>query len=189
MLVLTHANFLAISSYYFLFKNDANPDSGIKAFPKDFRMIAGDSLRRNYSVADSDPTKQDPEKSFWAALGQTSQTDLEQRALGFNCLDYSKHPEGSLYRHYLPEKNYLDANCKQGVRIEIMFPSCWNGKDLNSENHRSHVAYPDLVMNGRCPKGFDVKLPGLFYETIWDTFAFAGYEGQFVLSNGDLHGM
>ena len=31
---------------------------------KDFRMIAGDTLRRNYSVADSDPTKQDVQSAL-----------------------------------------------------------------------------------------------------------------------------
>ncbi|KAM7198054.1 protein of unknown function (DUF1996) domain containing protein [Naviculisporaceae sp. PSN 640] len=174
-------------AYYFLNTNKApNADQQIVAFPKGFRMIAGDSLRRNYTVGN--PREADPEKSRWAALGQTTQGDLEQRALGFNCLNYKKDPEGSLARHYLPEKEYLDQNCADGIRIELMFPSCWNGKDLDSPDHKSHVAFPDLVMDGGCPPGFPVKLPGLFYETIWDTGAFTGKPGRFVLSNGDVHG-
>ncbi|KAK0635356.1 hypothetical protein B0T17DRAFT_485782 [Bombardia bombarda] len=175
-------------AYYFLRPDANNPKSGVTAFPEDFRMIARDSLRRNYSIGGQDATKADPEQSLWAALGQTTQTDLEQRAVGFNCLDYNKAPEGSLYRHYMPDKDYLDANCKDGVRIEVMFPSCWNGKDLDTKNHRDHVAYPDLVMAGGCPEGFDVKLPGLFYETIWATNAFAGVDGKFVVANGDEKG-
>jgi hypothetical protein len=151
-------------------------------------MIAGDSTRRNYSIAGLDFTKPDPEKSLWAMLGQTTQADLAQRALGFNCLDYNKAPEGSLYRHYMPDKDYLDANCKNGVRLELMFPSCWDGHNLDSANHRSHVAYPDLVINGNCPPEFPVRLPGLFFETIWETDTFAGVPGQFVLSNGDIQG-
>jgi hypothetical protein len=151
-------------------------------------MIAGDSLRRNYSIAGLSAKDRDPEKSLWAMLGQTTQIDLQQRALGFNCLNYNRPPEGSLYRHYLPEKSYLDENCADGVRIEIMFPSCWDGKNLDSDNHRSHVAYPDLVMTGSCPPGFDVKLPSLFYETIWATNAFVGKPGEFVISNGDPDG-
>ena len=174
-------------SYYFL-----NPTPGetgnITAFPEGFRMISGDSLRRNYSVGDTDYRTADPEKSLWAALDQTSQVDLAQRAIGFNCLNYGKDPEGSLYRHYLPDKDYLDANCANGLRLEIMFPSCWDGKNLDSSNHKSHVAFPDLVINGNCPSGFDVRLPGLFYETIWETDAFAGQAGEFVISNGDTQG-
>jgi hypothetical protein len=151
-------------------------------------MIAGDSLRRNYSIAGLSAKDRDPEKSLWKVLGQTTQVDLEQRALGFNCLNYGKTPEGSLYRHYLPEKSYLDENCADGVRFEIMFPSCWDGKNVDSHNHRSHVAYPDLVMGGSCPPGFPVVLPGLFYETIWATNAFRGKAGEFVISNGDADG-
>jgi len=175
-------------NYYFLFKDDGNPDAGIKAFPPGFRMIAGDSLRRNFSIAGLTAKDRDPEKSLWKMLGQTTQFDLEQRALGFNCLNYNINPEGSLYRHYLPEKSYLDEQCAQGVRFEIMFPSCWDGKNLDSANHRSHVAYPDLVMTGACPPGFPVKLPGLFYETIWATNSFVGKAGEFVISNGDPNG-
>lgn len=156
-------------------------------------MIAGDSLRRNYSIKGTNDvlkafTEPDPEKSLWGQLGQTSQIDLAQRAVGFNCLNYAIPPEGSLYRHYLPPKEYLDAHCANGVRIEMMFPSCWNGKDLDSSNHKSHVAYPDLVINGNCPDDYPVRFPGLFYETIWETDVFAGKPGQFVMSNGDTQG-
>lgn len=176
-------------AYYTLRPDAKNPDTGITAFPPGFRMIAGDTTRRNYSVGTQNFKDVDPEKSIWALLGQTKQSDLRQRAIGFNCMDYSKAPEGALYRHYMPEKPYLDANCRDGIRIELMFPSCWNGRDIQSEDHMSHVAYPDLVTEGDCPDGFDVKLPGLFFETIWDTAQFKGVPGEFVLSNGDVQGM
>ncbi|EJT74004.1 hypothetical protein GGTG_07854 [Gaeumannomyces tritici R3-111a-1] len=173
-------------AYYLLFKN-SNEDK-VTAYPKGFRMIAGDTTRRNYSTALGDVNKPDPEKSIWSILGQTSQTDLQQRALGFNCLNYGKAPEGSLYRHFLPDKAYLDANCANGVRFELMFPSCWDGQNVDSENHRDHVAYPDLVMTGTCPESHPKRLISLFYETIWDTYAFKGRDGQFVISNGDVSG-
>jgi len=37
------------------------------------------------------------------------------------------------------------------VRI-LEFPSCWDGENLDSKDHRSHVAFPDD--NGRCQDGF-----------------------------------
>jgi hypothetical protein len=151
-------------------------------------MIAGDATRRNYSISGLNFLDIDPPKALWGTLGQTSQNDLAQRAIGFNCLNYKKDPEGTLYRHYLPEKAYLDENCADGIRFEVMFPSCWNGKDTTSANHKSHVAYPDTVIDGDCPTGFDVKLPGLMYETIWATNAFVGVPGEFVISNGDVQG-
>lgn len=149
-------------------------------------MMAGDTDRREYTLGD--PNEPDPGKSTWAALGQTKQSDLEQRAIGFNCLNYQRAPEGTLYRHVLPDKEFLDANCADGVRFELMFPSCWNGKDLDSPNHKTHVAYPDLVMTGNCPADFPVRLPSMLFEVIWNTNAFKGRQGRFVISNGDPTG-
>jgi hypothetical protein len=36
------------------------------------------------------------------------------------------------------------------VRMDIFFPSCWNGVDLDSDNHKSHMAYP---INSNGPDG------------------------------------
>lgn len=149
-------------------------------------MIAGDTDRRNYTAGD--PSKPDPEKSVWSLLGQTQQSVLEQRAVGFNCLNYGRAPEGTLYRHFLPDKDYLDANCANGVRFEMMFPSCWNGKDVDSDDHKAHMAYPDLVIDGTCPDGFETSVPNLLYEVIWNTYAFKDRAGRFVVANGDTQG-
>lgn len=155
------------------------------AFPPGFRMIAGDTHRRNYTVGDSSYEDPDPAKSLWFLLGQTTQADLAQRALGFNCLDYSKTAEGSLYRHFLPSKDYIDAYCPDGIRFELMFPSCWDGVNLDSDDHKSHVAYPNLVIDGTCPDEFPVRLPGLFYETIYDMGAYGDRDGFFAMTNAD----
>lgn len=151
----------------------------VKAFPEGFRMIAGDPWIRNFTgpvpdVQLSDwPT--DPTDQFW----------LQQRAIGFNCLNYDKTPEPSLYRHTLPTKDYLDEYCKDGIRIELAFPSCGKEGELDSPDHKSHVAWPSLVKEGNCPEGFDVHYPFLFFESIWATNNYAGVDGQFVLSYGD----
>ncbi|KAM4066610.1 WSC domain-containing protein [Hirsutella rhossiliensis] len=109
--------------------------------------------------------------------------------LGFNCLNYGKTPEGTLARHFLPDKAYLDANCKDGIRFEIMFPSCWKGHGaIDSDNHMDHVAFPDLVMSGTCPESHPIRLPSLLYEVIWNTGGFKDKKGKFLLSNGDETG-
>ncbi|KAI1651968.1 uncharacterized protein F4817DRAFT_355902 [Daldinia loculata] len=167
---------------YYLLRGD-----NVTAFPPGFQVVAGSNYRRDYTVGD--PKSPDPPQSDWAALKQTSQNDLEQRAIGYNCLDYKKEPEGSLLRHYLPDKDFLDANCPDGLRIELMFPSCWNG-DITAADHKSHLAYPNLVGNGDCPESHPKRLVTLFYETIWDTDnkQFKGRNGEFVVSNGDPTG-
>ncbi|TQV95619.1 hypothetical protein V2A60_000804 [Cordyceps javanica] len=167
-------------AYYLLYGDN------IKAFPDDFRMIAGSNTRRAYTAGN--PEQPDPDKSLWQSMGQTTQAMLEQRALGFNCLNYAKNPEGTLFRHYMPDKAYLDANCKDGIRLEIMFPSCWDGKNTDSDDHKSHMAYPDLVMSGTCPEGYETRVPSLMYETIWSVAPFKDRQGKFVFSNGDTEG-
>ncbi|POR33764.1 Uncharacterized protein TPAR_06046 [Tolypocladium paradoxum] len=167
---------------YYLLNGD-----NITAFPSGFRMLSGSNDRRTYTVGD--PNQPDPPKSLWGSMKQTDQEDLAQRAIGFNCLNYDKTPEGTLYRHYMPDKAYLDANCKDGLRFELMFPSCWKGGNAkDSPNHKDHVAFPDLVMTGTCPEEYPVRLPSLLYEVIWNTAAFQGKNGRFILANGDTTG-
>ncbi|PLN77645.1 hypothetical protein BDW42DRAFT_155499 [Aspergillus taichungensis] len=163
-------------AYYLLYGDD------VKAFPEGFRMIAGDPFKRNFPWPVPDPPK-----SEWTGK-QGSQEALAQKAVGFNCLNYEADAEPSLGRHFMPNKTYLDENCKDGIRIELMFPSCWNGKDVDTDDHRSHMAYPSQVMDGTCPEGFETRLVSLFFETIWDTYAFRHKEGEFVLSHGDPTG-
>lgn len=154
----------------------------MEAFPDGFRLIAGDPFLRNFTWPIPDPPK-----SEWTG-DQASQAALAQKALGFNCLNYNKKAEPSLGRHFLPDKAYLDEHCTDGVRFEVMFPSCWNGKDVDSDDHKSHMAYPSLVMDGTCPEGFETRLVSLFFETIWNTYAFKDRDGYFALSTGDPTG-
>ncbi|KAL8795370.1 MAG: hypothetical protein Q9195_002111 [Heterodermia aff. obscurata] len=155
----------------------------IEAFPSGFQMIAGSNYNRNSSIPDPDPNPLGP----WVDEDQTVRA---QRALGFNCLNYAKGTdEPSLFRHFMPDKDYLDANCADGIRLELMFPSCWNGKTDGGVSHKSHVAYPDSVMTGNCPEGYDRRLVSLFYETIIATDAYKGKSGKFVFSNGDIKGL
>ncbi|KAJ5649325.1 uncharacterized protein N7484_003048 [Penicillium longicatenatum] len=163
-------------SYYLLYGEN------ITAFPDNFRMLAGDPFQRNFTWPIPDPPK-----SSWTGA-QVSQKALRQKALGFNCLNYNTAAEGSLTRHFMPNKTYLDEHCTDGLRLELMFPSCWNGKDVDSPDHKSHVAYPDLVMTGTCPEGYETQLVSLFYETIWNTYAFKDVDGYFALANGDPTG-
>jgi len=164
-------------AYYLLLGED------IKAFPKGFAMLAGDGRLRNFTGVVPDPPT-----SSWGPEDKT-QLALGQKAIGFNCLNYNKAPEGSRYRHTMPSKEYMDENCVNGIRAELFFPSCWNGKDVTAPDHKSHMAYPDLIQGGTCGEGFEVRLPSLFYETIWDTYKFKGQAGEFVWSNGDTTGM
>ncbi|TDD58725.1 DUF1996 domain-containing protein [Kribbella antibiotica] len=50
--------------------------------------------------------------------------------------------------------------CPAGSMLEsyLDFPQCWNGRDLDSADHKSHMAYP---VNGDCPATHPVPVPKL----------------------------
>ncbi|KAJ9638649.1 hypothetical protein H2204_004125 [Knufia peltigerae] len=170
--------------YYFTEGPGAGFGAEVTAFPQNFRMIAGMSSKRTFVGPNPDTPM-----ALWTDADRT-QPSLMEKALGFNCLHYDHPPnEGALEVHYLRNKTYLDEFCDDGLRAEVMFPSCWNGKDLDSENHTTHVAYPNEVKYGACPDDYPVRLPVLFYETIYQTNLFTSVDGQFVFSNGDPTGL
>jgi len=111
------------------------------------------------------------------------------RAVNFLCLDF----DGQTSPHDgLPAKV-----CPSGIRSQVNFPSCWNGKDVDSPNHKSHVAYrsggPD---SGECTDpNFPVTLPRIFLEVYWGTGHWNSLASQaknpaqpFVFSHGDRTG-
>lgn len=42
------------------------------------------------------------------------------------------------------------------VRLKVVFPNCWNGRDLDSPDHKSHMAYSSSSYKtlNRCPVGW-----------------------------------
>ncbi|MEC3976454.1 DUF1996 domain-containing protein [Amycolatopsis sp. H20-H5] len=44
--------------------------------------------------------------------------------------------------------------CPNGSKVERIhaFPNCWDGKNVDSANHRTHIVFSD--QNGTCPRGF-----------------------------------
>ncbi|PVH83052.1 hypothetical protein DL98DRAFT_529582 [Cadophora sp. DSE1049] len=95
----------------------------------------------------------------------------------------------------LPEKP-----CVGGIRSIITFPTCWDGQNLDSPDHESHVTYGtgskanDVGPTGTCPSSHPVVLPQLMYEVLWDTRSFTKdlwpEDGSqpFVWSTGDSKG-
>ncbi|KAI0914031.1 hypothetical protein F4823DRAFT_558344 [Ustulina deusta] len=85
--------------------------------------------------------------------------------------------------------------CQGGIRTTIAFPTCWDGVNVDSPDHKSHVAYP---VNGTfeslapCPAGHPIAPPQLMYEIIWDMREFNSRDlwpedgsQPFVYSMGD----
>lgn len=54
------------------------------------------------------------------------------------------------------------------LRMDIFFPSCWNGTDLDSADHKSHLAYP--VSSGAatvCPATHPVPIIRVSFHYAW----------------------
>jgi hypothetical protein len=62
-------------------------------------------------------------------------------------------------------------HCMPGdeLRAVLPFPQCWDGKNLDSPDHKSHMAYPELHWSGnperqyRCPVTHPVVLPQITF--------------------------
>jgi hypothetical protein len=111
-------------------------------------------------------------------------TDLATQGISFACLGANK-----------PETNNMPSyNCPDGLRAQVFFPSCWNGRDLDSPDHKSHMAYPNSTNynNGPCPSTHPVHMISLFFEILYDTSPFldqwTGSQHPFVFANGDATG-
>jgi hypothetical protein len=68
----------------------------------------------------------------------------------------------------------------------IVFPNCWDGKNLDSADHKSHVTY---ATGGKCPAGHPVKVPQITYDLHYHPAQGPGYvlstEGRYTL-HGDF---
>ncbi|KAI1346710.1 hypothetical protein F5Y01DRAFT_330474 [Xylaria sp. FL0043] len=129
------------------------PSGKVTAFKKGFRMLAG-------NAANTDPSK--TPKANICHRCWTSYTDTPfvggAPCTGSDTVD-------------IPSSK----SCKM-IRQTIIFPTCWDGKNLDSPDHQSHVAYSSgsgATGGGACPSTHPVKLPQIMYELMWDVHEFA----------------
>ena len=66
------------------------------------------------------------------------------------------------------------------LRLHIRFPECWDGRRLDSADHKSHMAY---AVRGQCPSTHPVELPQI---TQIYRYASRGGEG-FSLASGGVY--
>ncbi|OIW27114.1 hypothetical protein CONLIGDRAFT_707998 [Coniochaeta ligniaria NRRL 30616] len=150
----------------------------ITAFKPGFRMLVGDPMERSRTG-----TTLKRQNCYRCYTGPNFGGDTSAP-----CQDAKIDTES------LPPKP-----CAGGIRSNIHFPTCWDGKNLDSPNHKDHVAYPTsgpatfLSLGGACPSTHPVRIPQLMYEVVWDTTKFnslwtSGDPNPFYLSTGDNTG-
>jgi hypothetical protein len=64
---------------------------------------------------------------------------------------------------YTPKQSSIPS-CQPGdtLKIEIMFPQCWDGINLDSADHKSHMAYGNWGVG--CPADHPVALPAISFN-------------------------
>ncbi|KAI0367419.1 WSC-domain-containing protein [Pilatotrama ljubarskyi] len=149
---------------YYLVRNGPKNEK-VHAFPKGLKMVAGDTNRRTYNAS-----------------------SYADQAVSYVCLDYSGAHNND--PDWAERPNFFDHTCPDGMRAQVFFPSCWDGKNLDSPDHKSHMAYPVQAYNtGDCPDSHPVHLVSLFYEMFVSVDQFPYYgPGSWVLANGDTTG-
>jgi len=105
-------------------------------------------------------------------------SDYAQRAVAMMCIFNG----GSIEYKGMPPRQ-----CNT-IRAEVYFPSCWDGKNLDSADHKSHVSYPAIgdYNGGVCPQSHPVALLSIFYEFFFDVSSFN--DRKFAFANGDATG-
>ncbi|KAL1889492.1 hypothetical protein Sste5346_008870 [Sporothrix stenoceras] len=130
---------------------------------------------------------------FRMTVGNPATTSLSAAeghvGLRFVCLDEkaTRFPE-------LP--TFPTRACVGGIMTVHHFPSCWDGVNLDSPDHQSHMynTQGEAFSNaGACPASHPVRMPQVAYETLWDTTGFnhlypTDGSNPFFMSYGDDHG-
>ncbi|KAF9522714.1 hypothetical protein CPB83DRAFT_726117, partial [Crepidotus variabilis] len=144
-----------------------------KPFPDNFRMISGDPTKRSF-----DPN------------------DAGQKAVLYNCIQSNGQPNSDSTD--LPAKE-----CSFSLRSQLFFPNCWDGKNLDSTNHKSHVAFPKIETTSMPPNSgqkcedpnFPVVLPQVLLEIWWEVSPWYAHKTEamnpdqpFVYAYGDPTG-
>lgn len=112
------------------------------------------------------------------------------RQLTYTCLD--------TFNQRSPETMaFPSRKCKEGIMTTLRFPTCWDGKNLDSPDHMAHMSYPEtgtFESRGPCPATHPVRTSQVMYEVVWDTKPFHNLEwpkdgsNPFVWSFGDATG-
>ncbi|KAI1406361.1 hypothetical protein F4819DRAFT_244825 [Hypoxylon fuscum] len=110
---------------------------------------------------------------FRMTVGSPSTGTLDEAkghiGLRYNCLQ-------TLINRGAEMVDFPDKPCPAGIFAVHHFPACWDGKNLDSPDHQSHM-YNTITRDGftnapPCPASHPVRMPQVTYETVWDTTKF-----------------
>lgn len=71
--------------------------------------------------------------------------------------------------HYANLDDLFAQGCTGNLVANVILPSCWDGKHLDSPDNRAHMAYPSYGSWGypRCPSSHPFVIPTTEYKVAW----------------------
>jgi hypothetical protein len=112
--------------FYYKSGYNSNPLSNIVAPPNGLRMVAGNKVTQSTEIT-----------------GWSGSPNLGDVHYYFECGNNRK-------------QSIVSCPVGQSLLISLSFPNCWDGKNLDSPDHRSHMAHSG---GGKCPASHPVALP------------------------------
>ncbi|KAL3494166.1 hypothetical protein BJX62DRAFT_234539 [Aspergillus germanicus] len=169
--------------------SDASPGGGFELIEYEWSAIYYLNRACNYtpgaSICGEDSYPLAPPAGLRVIAGDPkletyNDSDFSQRAISHMCLQQNGTSK---------ETKHLPRTSCSKVRSQVFFPSCWDGKNLDSPDHKSHMAYPAIgdYNVGVCPKSHPVAIFSLFVEFLFNTAPFPDYE-NWVYATGDFAG-
>jgi hypothetical protein len=134
--------------YYRSIRNNSN---GVMPIPTGLRMIAGDAKKK---VA----TPRGAQGQFYCAFYGPGDLDGVARSSNGNW-------------------PICDPNSYATLHYMLQFPDCWDGKHLDSPDHKEHVAYGN---DEGCPADHPVRIPSLTFDI---TYGVKGTSAGYYLSS------
>jgi len=115
------------------YRGGRDNSNGLVPIPNGLRMIAGDAKKKV-------PTPRGAQGQFYCAFYGPGDLDGVARSTNGNW-----------------------PICGAGATFHFMlqFPDCWDGKNLDSPDHKDHVAFGN---GGACPAGHPVRIPAITFD-------------------------
>jgi hypothetical protein len=117
----------------------------LRAFPPGLRMVAGDAHAAG---------PQSTLVAYWDCAGRAGTRSRPSPAPPARCPTIS----GTVLMLQRGAKRAVRTTLRSKTRLElhVSFPDCWDGKRLDSPDHKSHMAYSRAYV---CPRSHPVKVP------------------------------
>jgi hypothetical protein len=141
------------SGFRVYYRSLRNNSTGIVPIPNGLRMIAGDARKKV-------PTPRGAQGQFYCAFYGPGDVDGHARS---------------------DNGNWPICGEPASLHFMLQFPDCWDGKNLDSPNHKDHVAFGT---DQGCPAAHPIRIPALTFDIAYG--AKGSKAGYYLSSDPDL---